>query len=272
MYIHGLDVCMMISERNVISLLPPKLAEKTNMRVYNSLASTNDKAKELAREEAPGGTFVVARSQTAGRGRLGRSFFSPEDGGLYMSALYRPDCSAERLMPLTAFTAVAVCGAVERVTGSRPGAKWPNDIMAGGKKLCGILTELSLDASGGVRGVVIGIGVNAAQESFPPELEHTATSFRLAYGATPPLSALCAAIIEALGGAVAACLDGTRGEWLRRYREICVTLGREVTLTRGAEPARGVAVGVDDNAALLVRMEDGSVEAVSCGEALVHEP
>lgn len=260
----------MLTENDIINLLPPELAVKKNVLVYDSLESTNDKAKEHARDGAPSGTIVVARSQTAGRGRLGRSFFSPEGEGLYMTALYCPDVSAGELMTLTAFASVAVCDAIEVVAGARPRSKWPNDIVAGGKKLCGILTELSLDPSGGVRSAVIGIGVNVGHSAFPPELEETASSLKLEYGFAPPLAGVCAAIAERLDEAVPACIGEARGEWLRKYKADCLTIGKRVALARGKTVRNGTAAGIDDNAALIVSFDDGTVEAVSSGEVLQH--
>ena len=116
----------------------------------DTAASTNDYAKVLAQQGAPHGTAVLAKSQTAGRGRMGRSFLSPE-GGLYLSLILRPKEKAEALMSLTAVLALAACDAVEEVCGLRPGVKWINDLVVNGKKLAGILTELQLTPDGHVR-------------------------------------------------------------------------------------------------------------------------
>jgi len=258
----------MINLNELNDLLPPE--PKRNILIFSGLPSTNDKAKELALEDAPGGTVVIAGYQTAGRGRLGRSFYSPEDDGLYMSALYRPDVSVADLLTLTAFVSVAVCGVLENLTGHRPRSKWPNDIVANdGKKLCGILTELFLYPSGKTRSVVIGIGVNVSQTAFPPQLENIASSLRLAYGVVPPLSTICAAIIESLDGAVSACGDETRSEWLRVYRNDCITVGKRVAIMRRDNTLIGKATGIDSNAALIVKFDDGTSEAVSSGEVVI---
>ena len=123
--------------------------------------STNLRARQLAAEGAADGTVVVADRQTAGRGRLGRSFQSPGGQGIYLTALLRPDLPPERLSPVTAMAGVAVCRAVERLCGVSPGLKWPNDPVLDGKKLCGILTELSLEGeTARVQELVLGIGIN----------------------------------------------------------------------------------------------------------------
>ena len=139
--------------------------------------STNLRARQLAAEGAADGTVVVADRQTAGRGRLGRSFQSPGGQGIYLTALLRPDLPPERLSPVTAMAGVAVCRAVERLCGVSPGLKWPNDPVLDGKKLCGILTELSLEGeTARVQELVLGIGINVSQrpEDFTPEVREIA--------------------------------------------------------------------------------------------------
>ena len=147
-----------------------------DLRCLPELGSTNDHLKELARQGAPEGLVVLAERQTAGRGRLGRSFQSPAGLGLWMSILLRPDCPPERLPRVTALTAVACTGAIRSICGVEAGIKWPNDLVCRGRKLCGILTELESDGQG--LAVVIGIGLNVAhrREDFPPELRETGTS------------------------------------------------------------------------------------------------
>ena len=137
---------------------------RENLHVLETVDSTNSFCRRLALEGAPDGTAVLADCQTAGRGRRGRSFQSPAGKGLFFSILWRPDCAPEELLPLTALSAVAVCRAIQRATGVRPQIKWPNDLVLGGRKLAGILTEMSLEGeSGHVSHVVVGIGINVHQ-------------------------------------------------------------------------------------------------------------
>ena len=128
------------------------------VRVLPEVGSTNDYLKEAAREGAPEGLAVLAERQTAGKGRLGRSFQSPAGLGLWMSVLLRPTCPPERLPPVTALTAAACAGAIREVCGAEVGVKWPNDLVLDGRKLCGILTELESGGEG--LALVIGIGLN----------------------------------------------------------------------------------------------------------------
>ena len=143
---------------------------------YDTVDSTNNVCKALAAQGLDS-TAVIARAQTAGKGRLGRSFQSPE-GGLYLSALWQ-DCPAGQLLTVTPLAAVAVCRAVESLCGTDCGIKWCNDVVLHGKKLCGILTESSLLPDGSAAWLVVGIGVNVGQASFPPDIADMATSLAL---------------------------------------------------------------------------------------------
>ena len=141
---------------------------------FETIDSTNTYLKQLAEAGAEGGTAVIAHSQTGGRGRLGRSFHSPAGSGIYLSYLLRPNCKPEGLMHLTCAVAVAMCDAVEKTTGLRPGIKWTNDLVWQKRKLGGILTELGFE-NGLVSYAVVGIGINCTQteEDFP---QHCAVS------------------------------------------------------------------------------------------------
>ena len=153
----------------------------------DTVDSTNNEVKRRAVDAVPDGLAVVAAQQTGGRGRRGRTFVSPP-GGLYLSALLRPQCPLEQVSALTAWSAVAVCDAIQQVCGVRPGVKWPNDVILEGRKLCGILTELELEAeTAALRYVVVGIGVNLSQTEadFGPEVAPVAISLAQALGTAP---------------------------------------------------------------------------------------
>ena len=224
--------------------------------------STNLFLRRMA-DSAADGTAVVAAVQTAGRGRLGRSFLSQE-GGLYLSVLLRPEAAPERLPTLTPVAAVAVCRAVETVCGVRGGIKWPNDVLLEGKKICGILVESVL---GGERPcVIVGIGVNANTPSFPEELRPIAGSIAAVTGQRVDLRALAAELLREFDALYAAWLpDGGRSV-IAEYRRLCLNVGREALV--GAR--RGLCLGVGDDYALIVRWEDGAEEALRFGEVSVR--
>lgn len=240
--------------------------------VLDSVDSTNNFAKRLAAGGAPEGTAVLARLQTGGRGRLGRSFSSPSDMGIYLSVILRPEANPTQLLHLTAVAAEAAAEAIEAQTGLRAGIKWVNDLTAGGKKLAGILTELSVELeSGQAEYVVVGIGVNCCQrpEDFPPELREIATSVRDQTGKMPDRNALAAAMILSLSQLCATLLT-EKVQWMQRYAARCVTLGKQVQVIHPLETRQAVALEIDENGALLVEYSDGTKAWVNSGEVSVR--
>ena len=258
-------------KEKILNLLPTECPWRDTLYWYDSTDSTNTRLKELARAGAPQGTVVLAGHQSAGRGRLGRSFHSPQGLGIYLSVLLRPQCLPQQLMHLTCAAAVAMCDAVEKVTAVRPGVKWINDLVLGRRKLGGILTELSVDPKTGlVDYAIIGIGINCRHrpEHFPAELEHIATSLAMEGIDTEP-AALAGAMIEALIQMDRQLLSGKEA-MLARYRHDCVTLNRDVIICRLDQRQPGKALDVDSDGALMVQLSDGSIQAVSSGEVSVR--
>lgn len=241
------------------------------LRCLEEIDSTNSYLKREALAGAPHGTVAAANCQTAGRGRLSRSFLSPPDRGVYLSVLLRPQLPPEALMGTTGMAAVAVCRAIERVSRAEVGIKWTNDLVLNGKKLCGILTEMSLEGETGmVQSLVVGAGVNVRQtlEDFGPEVSRMATSLAQE-GCAVPRARLAAAMIEELYR-LSESLGGDISGWVAEYRRRCVTLGRPVQLlwTQGREQA--LALDIDSQFGLVVRRGDGSVTTVRTGEVSVR--
>ena len=252
-------------------LMAPGRKIGSNLVCLDTVDSTNNEVKRRAVDTVPEGLVVVSAQQTGGRGRRGRSFVSPP-GGLYLSALLRPDCPLEQVSALTAWSAVAVCDAVEVVCGIRPGIKWPNDVILEGRKLCGILTELELEGeTAALRYVVAGIGVNLSQseEDFGPEVAPVAISLAQALGKAPRRAAMASALLDALDR-LDRDFPGPGDQWLERYRADCITVGRQIKVLRGSTERTGTAVGVDETFALVVEWEDGTREALSSGEVSVR--
>lgn len=238
----------------------------------DSVDSTNSEVKRRALDGAPDGLAVIAGQQTGGRGRRGRTFVSPADKGLYLSVLLRPQCPLEEVSTLTAWTAVAVCDAIQAVCGVRPGIKWTNDLVLEGRKVCGILTELGLEGeTGALEYVVVGIGVNLTQTEadFGPEVAPVAISLEQALGRAPRRAELAAAILAALDDLYAA-FPGAAADYLARYRADCLTVGRQVRLIRPGGVQDAFAEEIDDRFALVVRLPDGRRETVSSGEVSVR--
>lgn len=214
-----------------------------------SVDSTNTYLKRLAAQGAAEGTAVIAAAQTAGRGTGERSFFSPAGEGLYLSVLLRPRAELAQLFTLTGRTAVAVRRGIERTCGAPCQIKWLNDIYLNGKKLCGILAELSPDGSW----VVMGVGVNLSQsrESFAAQgLDGIATSLA-AEGYPVTREELTRCILEELA-AMYRLFPGGLEECLAEYRAHCLTVGRQVEYTDGGVTRTGTATAVDGDFALVV--------------------
>lgn len=243
---------------------------KDRLIYLDQIDSTNTYAKKLAAAGACHGTVVIAGSQTAGRGRMGRSFHSPEGKGIYLSVILRPHSAASELMHLTCAAGVAMCDAIDAVTGLRPGIKWINDLVYGSKKAGGILTELSLTADGMVDYAVVGIGINCnhTQEDFPADLQAIATSLYLAQGKPVSIALLAAAMIRSLY-----TMDSTlqnKAQIMDRYRKHCVTLKKEITIHTAHGDRDGFACDIDNDGGLLVQFSDGHTEVISSGEASVR--
>ena len=261
-----------LAEREIRRFLT---ADCPDLRCLAEIDSTNSYLKREALAGAPHGTAATAECQTAGRGRMTRGFRSPAGRGVYLSVLLRPQLPPEALLGVTGMTAVAVCAAVERVCGVRPGLKWPNDPVLNGKKLCGILTEMSLEAeTGRVQSLVLGIGVNVGQgpEDFSPEVREVAASLLQALGRPVSRPKLAAALLEELDRAYAALLAGDLSEYLAAYRRDCVNLGKTVQLIPfgGGERETAQAVDVDEEFSLVVRGADGKERTVRSGEVSVR--
>lgn len=214
-----------------------------------SVDSTNTYLNRLAEEGAPEGTVVVAEAQTAGRGTAGRSFFSPAGEGLYLSVLLRPEAELSQLLTLTGRAAAAVRAAVERACGAPCQIKWLNDIYLNGKKLCGILAELSPDG----KRVILGVGINLCQsgETFGTQgLGDIATSLA-AEGYSVDREELLRCVLEELGE-MYRLFPGGLEECLQTYRAHCLTIGRQVEYREDGVLRTGTATGVDGDFVLVV--------------------
>lgn len=239
------------------------------LRVFSEVDSTNTVVRQLAAKGAPEGICAVAARQTEGKGRRGRSFCSPE-GGVYLSVALRPRLTAEQSAQITTAAAVQVCRTIERICGLRPAIKWVNDLMLDGKKICGILTEASVNLETGMPDyVVLGVGVNlkAPEGGFPPELAEIAGAL---YLGEPPQELtrgrFAAALLESLLPVSQLC---GQPEILEEYRARCPLPGRWVTVM-AAEPWQAKVVGISDACGLIVEKPDGTQTELRSGEVSVR--
>ena len=251
-------------------LISPFLTTKEmgrNIRVLEEVDSTNNAVRELETEKAPNGTTVVADSQTAGKGRIGRSFVSPQGAGLYMSVLVRPHFDLEFAPMITAAAACAAAEAVEELCGSKVNIKWVNDLYMNGKKICGILTEASLGLE--LRELdcaTIGIGINIRSigKDFDRELQKKATSIEDETGVIIDRNRLCAEVLNRLEPYLGKIADRS---FLKAYREREMLTGHRITAMVGNEQLEGEALGIDENANLIIRLPYGEIKYLNSGEA-----
>lgn len=257
------------------ALLQHYLTTKTfgrALEVHETISSTNSRAKELAQGGAVHGTLVVAEEQKSGRGRLGRSWESPEGLGLWLSLILRPSFPPRFAPRMTVLAGLAVVQAIFRVTGLETSIKWPNDIIINSKKVCGILTEMQADPDL-IDYIVVGIGmnVNTLKEDFPHELRDSATSLKLEKGVHINRCKLLAellAVFEDLDSRYLSTGDFT--EILNEYKEKCITLGRAVRVTGPTETFEGTAVDLTDDFELVVETKGSERRKVFSGDVSVR--
>lgn len=237
----------------------------------DSVDSTSSCLRRMAGDGAPHGLALIAGEQTCGRGRAGRSFSSPKGKGLYLSVLLRPDWPAASVGLLTPWAAVAVCRAVETLTGLRPAVKWVNDVLLGGKKLCGILTEADIAYDGTLNWVILGIGINLTQcpEDFPPDVAGIATSLGQHLATPPGREAMAAALFQQLEQ-LWRDFPARQPDYLAAYRARCSTVGCPVRVHTPGEVREGFALAVEEDFSLSVRFADGSVQSLRGGEVTVR--
>lgn len=231
--------------------------------------STNTKAKQLAEEGYPSGTLVVAEQQDAGKGRRGRSWESPRGTGIFMTVMLKPDINPGNASMLTLVAALAVSAGITKCTGRPAGIKWPNDIVMNGKKVCGILTEMSAQFDY-VNHIVIGIGVNVHNDTFPEEISHMATSLYLETKEHLNRAALIEEIWEQFERYYAVFLETEDLSGLvKEYNAHLVNLHQSVKVLDPKEPYEGKALGITSRGELIVDTWE-SRKLVSAGEVSVR--
>ncbi len=235
-----------------------------------TIDSTNDYAKRAAGRGASEGTLVVSEEQTKGRGRRGRSWFSPPGTAILMSLILRPELEPFETAGITLITAVAVSEAIFEVTELEAGIKWPNDIIIAGKKAGGILTEAGKDTDGR-RYLIVGIGLNVNTGKFPEELRGKATSLRLCRGREVSRRELLIAVIAELERFYFNFIKtGRFSRIINRYREKSVTIGRRVKLIRAGREFEARAIDVTDKGGLLIKRDNGEIEEILSGEVSIR--
>ena len=258
-------------QKRIVSYLPKDFPWEDKLYYFDTIGSTNDEVRRMAKSGAPHGTVLIAGHQTDGHGRRGRSFHSPAGSGIYMSVLLRPDCAPTELMHLTCAAAVAMCDAIEQAVDCRPGIKWTNDLVCGKRKVGGILTELGFTNQGLVDYAIIGIGINCTQTEldFPEDIRSIAASLAMVSQSHVETDVVAAAMIHALQKMDLQLLSA-KAQILAQYKKDCITLGQEIVLLRGDGKRYGIARDIDPDGGLVVEFQSGTLEVVSSGEVSVR--
>lgn len=260
-----------ISAENITEFLNTKFIGK-NITVFKEINSTNDYAKSMCRRSdvsPPDGSVIIAESQTAGRGRQGRTFCSPKTSGIYFSVILKPSVKIEYAPLITSAVAVAVCEAIRKVCGINAMIKWINDIFINGKKICGILTESSVNCSADALDyAIIGIGINtgSVKEVFSGQLLETASSIEDECGIKVNKCRLIAEVLNCLENRLSGL---EKRDFLDDYRKFSYIIGKRVAVVKSDSERLAFACDIDDMAGLTVKYDDGSYETLNSGEARI---
>lgn len=276
--------------RDIISVdfLSEAITVPCTVHLLDSVDSTNNYAKKL--DTTQGAQLVIAREQTSGRGRLGRSFYSPADKGIYMSLAFSPEFGMEQSLFVTTLSAVAVCHAIEDMTGRQPKIKWVNDIYLNNKKLVGILTEAESNfENGNIEKIIVGIGINCFETEMPEELADIATRLASAnMHAAKPSFDRNHLIASAVNHFFAMLQDFDTRKILRDYKQRSFLLGEQILIYNpaiaremGREPEklhdgiRARAIDIDDNGGLVIEFLEGrfsgQMRTLTTGEVTVRK-
>jgi BirA family biotin operon repressor/biotin-[acetyl-CoA-carboxylase] ligase len=239
-----------------------------NLTFFEQVDSTNRYAKQIAEGGFLDGTVIMADEQLNGRGRMGRNWVSPKGKGIWMTIMLKPKINPADASKVTLLAACAICKAIEVICGLYTKIKWPNDIVLNGKKLCGILTEMSAEIDE-INYLIIGIGVNVNidLDEFPKELQDIATSIKIEKGDMVIRKEVAAAIINHFERYYKAFIKtGSIKEYINEYKEKSAVLGKEVIVTSSTLELRGTVVDISEEGQLQLELKDGSIKEIISGE------
>lgn len=255
-------------------ILPAEMQYGLNTKIigkriysYEEIDSTNDVAWEMAIKGEPDGSVVFAESQKKGRGRLKRQWFSPKREGLWFSAILKPQLAPNYAPMITAMGAVSIAKAISKYTGLSTWIKWPNDIHINNKKVAGILTEISTELDV-IKFVILGVGVNVNTEEFLPELQKTATSLRIESGRVISRIELACEIMLSLENYYNLLISQKWDDITTEWKNLSFALGKRVKVMQTSGNIEGQAMGIDEQGALIVRLDDGFVKHITTGDVV----
>jgi BirA family transcriptional regulator, biotin operon repressor / biotin---[acetyl-CoA-carboxylase] ligase len=240
-----------------------------NVHVFQEIGSTNSKAMQMAAKGAEEGTLLIAETQTGGKGRLGRKWFSPSGVNLYLSLILRPPIDCAQATILTLLAGIAVAQAIRERSDLTADLKWPNDVLIGEKKVAGILAELAADGQV-IKHLVLGIGLNVNSEAsmFSPELSKTATSLKIESGQTMSRLEMLETLVNQLERWYTVFLDQGPTPILKEYSRLSRTLGRQIQVVCHDKVLKGEAVGLAPNGGIVLREENGTTITILTGDVI----
>lgn len=257
---------MIILDKKV---LEQYLNQKLNITIFNELDSTNNYLKKLGSQGKKETTLVIAESQTGGRGRMGRSFYSPNGTGVYFSLLLHPEIPVEKALNLTVMAAVAVAESVMKYSNGDVKIKWVNDVYIDNKKVCGILTEGAVNPiTKTLDYAVVGIGINviAPENDFPDDIKNIATAILPGKTEEDIKEKIVAEVVNKFFD----MYNGKDNDFVKRYKEYSYLTGKEINIISGEKTRPATALGITDDCHLLVKNENGETEEISSGDVSVR--
>jgi BirA family biotin operon repressor/biotin-[acetyl-CoA-carboxylase] ligase len=262
-----------LSKQDITAHLHTRFFGQGLIEIHDRIDSTNRRAMDLGHAGASEGTVVLAENQTAGRGRYGRVWHSPPNANLYISVILRPDFGSPVPPLITLAAGLGAARGLSVVTGLNVGVKWPNDLILNKRKLAGILAELE-PAGPHAPFVVLGIGVNVNidKNQWPEDLAEKVISLKTALGREVDRSSALAALLNELENEYLELKQGQTAALLDRYRQACVTLNTEVTVSIADKKITGLAVDIDNQGRLMVRQSNGDVIHLDAGEVTLSVP
>lgn len=249
-------------------ILEKYLDQKLNITIFDELDSTNNYLKKLGSQGKKENQLVIALRQTGGRGRKGRSFYSPSGTGVYFSLLLHPECVIEKSLFLTVMAAVSVAETVMEYNKNNVKIKWVNDIYIDGKKVCGILTEGAINSDKKLDYAVVGIGINviAPKNGFPEYIKDIATA--IFPGKTE--ENIKEKIVAEVVNRFFQMYNGDDNDFIRRYKEYSYLTGKEINIISGENTRPAVVLDITDDCRLLVKNKNGEIEEISSGDVSVR--
>lgn len=253
-----------------ISIYLNKEFSNIDIYAYKTISSTNEVSKKLALTGAKQGTVVISEEQTAGKGRMGRSFYSPANTGIYMSIILRPNLTAMDSVLITTASSVAICDAIHKVTGIECQIKWINDIYINNKKVGGILTEASTNfESGTIDYLILGIGINFnnPKGNFPDDLKEIADSLYKGNSNGVNRNILCAEILNNILNIIPIIKDY---DFISEYKKRSIILNEEIIYISGGIHSKGKAIDINNDGSLVIKHDDGSIKILNSGEVSIR--